>query len=195
MVFSSGCKAPRSRGGENLQAAAASLAFTHLAQHAQRGHRRRTVYDETPCQTRVSERSRTFPGAGIPLAGRNARFCNYEESSVLKVAQRTEYVPGGEIRRGGFHRRERPATEAGLCAGLTRRDWMLSPSRLNFYSITSVSGCEHDIYHRPDGSTPTCLSTPAAAFSLRQTLATAIVQNGTRSTPGMSLAKNDGRNS
>ena len=39
---------------------------------------------------------------------------------------------------------------------------------------------------------PTCRNSP---FALRQTLTTAIVQNGTRSTPGTSLAKNDGRNS
>src|SRR5208283_2814447 len=39
------------------------------------------------------------------------------------------------------------------------------------------------------------LATSAMAFALRQTLTTASVQKGTRSTPGTSLAKNDGKNS
>src|SRR5215472_2063138 len=49
-------------------------------------------------------------------------------------------------------------------------------------------------YFWPGSRCPGCAST-ASCLALRQTLATAIVQKGTRSSPGTSLAKNDGRNS
>ena len=50
-------------------------------------------------------------------------------------------------------------------------------------------------YQRCGRSFSLVLSTTASCFAFRHTFTTAIVQKGTRSTPGTSLARNDGRNS